>query len=84
MVVPMYPYPVAGGLERQSHELAKALLEYGIDVQVVSGAFARFQQSEESVEGVRVYRIPWIESKWLRFLRTPFDLFTVLFARRKS
>jgi glycosyltransferase involved in cell wall biosynthesis len=84
MVVPKYPYPVAGGLERQSHELAKALLEEGIDVQVVSGAFAPSQQSEESVESVCVHRISWTESKWLRFLRTPIDLFAVLYARRKT
>jgi len=28
MVVPQYPYPVLGGLERQAHELAKALREH--------------------------------------------------------
>ena len=29
MAVPQYPYPVVGGLERQSHELAKALIGLG-------------------------------------------------------
>ncbi len=84
MVVPNYPYPVVGGLERQSHELAKALRECGIEVQALSGAFAPSHKAEEDVEGIRVHRIPWTHKKWLRFLRTPFDLFAALYARRKS
>lgn len=84
MVVPQYPYPVTGGLERQAHELAKALVESGISVQVVSGMMVLEQPAWELVEGVSVYRIPWSQRKWLRFLRTPFDLLHLLYARRKT
>ncbi len=59
MFVPQYPYPVVGGLEKQSHELAKALLVAGNSVRVLSGKTSRDQGSTENVEGVTVYRIPW-------------------------
>jgi glycosyltransferase involved in cell wall biosynthesis len=36
------------------------------------------------VEGVTVHRIPWSLRKWLRFIRTPFDLFSVLYAQRNN
>lgn len=84
MVVPQYPYPVVGGLERQAHELAKALLELGLDVQAISGRLEQGQPSCEIVEGIAVYRIPWSRKKYVRFLRTPFDLCRVLRARRKT
>ncbi len=82
MAVPQYPYPVIGGLERQSHELAKVLLELGVEVEVVSGKFQQSQLLHEVVEGVNVHRIPWPEKKWVRFIRTPFDLLRVIVRRR--
>ena len=84
MVVQLYPYPVVGGLERQAHELAKALLELGLDVQVLSGRVEPGQPSCEIVEGIVVFRIPWSQEKYVRFLRTPFDLCRVLRAQRKT
>lgn len=84
MVVPQYPYPVVGGLERQAHELAKALRELGLDVQALSGRVEPGQPSYEIVEGIPVFRIPWSREKYLRFLRTPFELFRVLHAQRNT
>ena len=84
MVVPQYPYPVVGGLERQAHELAKALCELGLDVQALSGRVEPGQLSYEIVEGIGVHRIPWSQKKYLRFLRAPFDLVRVLRAQRMS
>ncbi len=84
MVVPQYPYPIVGGLERQAHELAKALRELGVDVQVLSGCVEPGQPSSQIVEGIAVFRIPWSRKKYVRFLRTPFDLFRVLYAQRNS
>ncbi len=84
MVVPQYPYPVVGGLERQAHELAKALHESGIDVRVISGKVISAQPSNELVEGIPVRRIPWPPQKWLRFLRTPIDLLLELYIQRKT
>lgn len=82
MAVPQYPYPVVGGLERQSHELAKALSELGIDVQALSGKICSSQDSQEFVEGILVHRIPWSQNKVVRFVRAPFDLLKVLFQQR--
>lgn len=84
MVVPQYPYPVLGGLERQAHELAKALREAGMSVQALSGAVGSAQRGVESVEGVPVHRVPWPTIKWLRFVRTPIDVLRVLYANRES
>lgn len=84
MAVPQYPYPVTGGLERQSHELAKALIQLGVHVQAVSGQFNPIQPLQETVEGVIVHRIPWPARKYLRFLRTPFALFSVLHRQRHT
>ena len=84
MVVPQYPYPIVGGLERQAHELAKALTEQGIAVQALSAKVVAGQPSKEYVEGILVHRFPWPQRKWLRFLRTPFELFRVLHGRRNT
>ncbi len=84
MVVPNYPYPVVGGLERQAHELAKALRAIGTDVQALSGMMPHGKTERENVEGVLVHRIPWSRRKGIRFLRTPFDLFRMLFSLRRT
>ena len=84
MVVPQYPYPVVGGLERQAHELAKALRELGLDVQALSGRVEPGQPANETVEGITVFRIPWSRKKYVRFLRTPFDVCRILRAQRKT
>ncbi len=84
MALPRYPFPIMGGLERQAHELAKALRLAGAGVQAISGTFNSSQPQQEKVEGVLVHRIPWPASKAIRFLRTPFDVFYVLYSTRKS
>lgn len=84
MVVPFYPYPVVGGLERQAHELAKALSQKGISVQAISGKFNRTDPSEEVVEGIAVQRIPLSKIKWLRFIQSPFFLLWALFSSRRT
>lgn len=84
MAVPKYPYPVVGGLERQSHELSKVLTTLGIDVQALSHRFDATQPSNEVVEGIPVYRIAWSNRKVVRFIRSPFDLAWALWRRRVS
>jgi glycosyltransferase involved in cell wall biosynthesis len=84
MVVPQYPYPVVGGLERQAHELAKALRELGLNVLALSGRVEPGQPSYEIVEGIAVFRIPWSRKKYVRFVRTPFDLCRALCSQRKT
>jgi glycosyltransferase involved in cell wall biosynthesis len=84
MAVPQYPYPVLGGLERQSHELAKALRALGHEVQAVSGRMAGGAVTSETVEGVFVHRIAWPRSALARFFVTPPALLRVLAGRRDS
>ena len=84
MFVPQYPYPVVGGLERQSHELSKALAIHGVSVQVISGKIFPGQPVAESVEGVPVTRIPWSNHRAIRFLRSPFDIFFTLWRKRTT
>jgi len=84
MVVPQYPYPVVGGLERQAHELGKSLVARGVEVQALSGRTSAQQPDLEVVEGVRVHRIPWSASRTLRFLRTPYDCLWVMVRERHS
>src|SRR5436309_867430 len=74
MAVPQYPFPVTGGLERQAHELAKALIARGHEVSALSCRFAPGQASFETIDGVQVHRIEWSNSRFKRFLAMPFDI----------
>lgn len=71
MVVPQYPYPVVGGLEKQAHELATELVLKGIAVHVLSGRIYAEQADREIVDGVVVHRLPWSRRRWLRWLTMP-------------
>jgi glycosyltransferase involved in cell wall biosynthesis len=74
MIVPKYPPPVVGGLERQAHELSKALVQQGHTVIALSSRFDRMHTKVERLDGVLVYRVAWFESNWLRFAVSPFLL----------
>lgn len=84
MIVPKYPFPVVGGLERQAHELSKSLLTCGHSVTVLSTEFDDDQKQSEQIDGVHVIRIPWYESKLRRFLVMPWRLFTTMVRLRRS
>lgn len=56
-VVPAYPPPVVGGLERQAHELARALRARGEEVTVLSLRTDPGQPKDGEFEGVRVVRV---------------------------
>jgi glycosyltransferase involved in cell wall biosynthesis len=83
MAVPMYPYPIVGGLERQSHELAKALVARGHAVHAVSSRFDAAQASSELIDGVQLHRARRINSRLLRFLIAPFSL-ALIFLRLRG
>jgi glycosyltransferase involved in cell wall biosynthesis len=84
MAVPKYPFPVVGGLERQAHELARALVRRGHVVYAVSGRFDPSQHNDESIDGVRVQRLKWIEFRPTRFLLVPFGLVRLLVALKRD
>lgn len=84
MVVPQYPYPIVGGLEKQSHVLSKELTEQGVSVQVLSGKIIPSQPDRERVEGVAVFRMPWPSTKAIRFARSPFDVAAAMLRLRAN
>jgi glycosyltransferase involved in cell wall biosynthesis len=84
MAVPKYPFPVVGGLEGQAHELARALVQRGHAVQVLSGRFDPGQKQIELIDGVQVHRLTWVEFKPARFLFSPFNLARSLFKLRRE
>jgi glycosyltransferase involved in cell wall biosynthesis len=84
MAVPNYPFPVLGGLERQAHELAKALVQRGHVIHVVSSRFDPRQNDFEMIDGVRVHRIKWVEFRPARFLLSPFTLARILFRLKRD
>jgi glycosyltransferase involved in cell wall biosynthesis len=84
MVVPKYPFPVVGGLERQAHELAKELVHRGHVIHAVSSRFDPGQNDVEMIDGVRVHRVQWIELRLARFLRSPVSLVRILLKLKRD
>ncbi len=84
MIVPQYPYPIVGGLERQAHELSKSLLRQGLQITVLSGKINGMGPETEMIEGVQVIRLPWSSMKCLRVLRTFFALALNMFKIRSK
>jgi glycosyltransferase involved in cell wall biosynthesis len=84
MAVPKYPFPVVGGMERQSHELAKALIQRGHAVHAVSSRFDARQNESEVIDGVRLHRVKWIGFRPARFLLFPFGLARIFFRLKRD
>jgi glycosyltransferase involved in cell wall biosynthesis len=84
MVVPKYPFPVMGGLERQAHELAKMLFERGHAVHALSTRFDAGQKSVELNDGVLVHRVAWLAFRPLRFFLLPFSLARAIYRLRRD
>ena len=55
MVVRLF-HPWVGGTERQAHKLARALIERGVDVRIVTGRWFRGTARSERIDGVPVVR----------------------------
>ena len=80
MIVPQYPFPVTGGLEKQAHELSSELVRQGGRIVVLSGRITPDQPSLESVDGVEVHRLRWPRNRYVRWLATPWS-FAAAFVR---
>jgi glycosyltransferase involved in cell wall biosynthesis len=64
-------WPIAGGVERQALHQARELRKKGYDVRVLTAQHKKAFKTEETVEGVPIYRFPyptWIPFKPLRKL----------------
>jgi glycosyltransferase involved in cell wall biosynthesis len=84
MVVPKYPFPVMGGLERQAHELAKALVARGHSVHALSSSFDAVHAAFKYLDGVAVHRIAWRENRAVRFMVFPFSLSRALYKLKRE
>lgn len=84
MVVPKFPFPVVGGLERQAHELAKSLVQRGHTVHALSSRFESGQNDVGLLDGILVHRVAWVESRALRFLLSPFSLVRILYKLKRN
>lgn len=85
MVVPTYPFPIVGGLEKQAHELSKSLkYNYRINILVLSTRFSEQHPANEAVEGIQVVRIPWLNSRWKRFLILPWHIISFFWLKRNE
>lgn len=68
MVIPDYPPPVGGGVERQAHDLGRSMAERGHEVRVICMRKYPDQPTLMNFEGVPVLRLP--KPRW-RLLRFP-------------
>jgi len=82
MVVPYYPYPVMGGLEKQAHELARALAQGTISITVIGVRFMETHPVTEEVDGIEVLRLPWPKNRHFRFASSALSLAAVMLKRR--
>jgi len=84
MFVPQYPFPVVGGLEKQAHELARALVAQGVPVEVLSGRITTDQPNAELLDGVSVTRIQWSSRRLVRIFLAPLRIATEIWRRRAT
>jgi len=71
MVAP-YFYPRIGGLENYVYNISKVLIrEYGVAVSVICSNWDREGYKEETIEGMKVYRLPYL----LKLSTTPINPF---------
>ncbi|MEZ6100090.1 MAG: glycosyltransferase family 4 protein [Pirellulaceae bacterium] len=78
MVVPYFPTPVTGGLERQSHVLSKALVDCGVSVQVLAVRFNASHLAYDIRDEIVIHRIPWSKSKTLRAFQSAIGVAKIL------
>ena len=71
-------------MERQAHELAKALVQRGHAVHALSSRFDPGQNDVELIDGVQVHRVKWVEFRPARFLLFPFSLARILVKLRRD
>ncbi len=84
MIAPHYPYPIAGGIEKQAHELARALAALGTPVQALGIRHAPGHARRDTVDGITVYRVMWSGSRFVRGLVASWQLTSTLFRLRRD
>lgn len=78
LIATPYYAPKVGGLENYAHHIAKALMSLGWDVCVITSNHEGRQLAIDTIDGVRVYRLPTT----FRLSNTPVGLSWARHARR--
>lgn len=68
MVVPQFPFPIVGGLEKQAQMLSAELALEGHRVEVISGKISPDQPDYSRQDGVIVHRLPWPRNRFYRWV----------------
>lgn len=80
MVVPQYPFPVVGGLEKQARQLSSVLVRQGTTVMALSGKIRPDQPELEIIDGAEVHRLHWPRNRFIRWLASSWS-FARVFCR---
>ena len=83
MIVPFYPEPVVGGLQKQARELSRSLAGAGWSICVLSNQFDPSQKRHENVDGIEIRRMRRIVpiNSVQRFIDSLYSACYILFNR---
>jgi glycosyltransferase involved in cell wall biosynthesis len=85
MFVPKFPYPIIGGLEKQSLVLSKSLAsDQGLEVMVLSEKLYNNQPDVHWVDGIKVQRLRQAKSPLTRALLITFSISYHLWTMRRK
>lgn len=85
MVVPQYPFPIVGGLEKQAQLLSTELVRMGHQVCALSGRITPEQPALTIEQGVEIHRLPWPRNRLYRWtLLWPLAITRMIQLTRKS
>lgn len=62
-------YPHIGGVEKHVLEISKILIEKGHKIVVVTELYDKRLDSKETVEGIKIYRIPNLKEGWFKKIK---------------
>ncbi len=84
MVVDRF-HPLIGGVEQQTLQLSKALIDCNVQVMVLTRRVNQSLPAFEELEGVSVYRVPpgGRRSHWLNLISVPIFVYALLRHRRR-
>ena len=84
MFVPKFPFPIIGGMEKQSYLLSNELISQGLEISVLSTIFTKEHKSFELINGIKIYRIKVFKYKIISIIYQIFYIPLFLFISRKK
>jgi glycosyltransferase involved in cell wall biosynthesis len=79
-----YFYPFIGGLEKKALNLAAALVQRGVRVEIVTSRFFNKWPQKETIQGIPIYRLPSPRIKIAGAFIYLFSLCSYIFNNRKN